>query len=416
MFLMLVVFVYIHFVHMRTVALIIAGILTILADRLFFVNAGKRGGRDGKRLAYVVAVIAVIILFVLGMAVKDVILKHVFGGDPEHFQVNDYQGQFRKIQYILTLDGLKNLIISVAGKTLYLGTATFGIAFWGLRYAWSAVRNGKERKRRVFWLFVLLSVAGSLMLSAVYTVYPGRVDALTYGRYHEYVFPILIAAGLHEMWHARKLWRGIFLITGLELCMLVPVLLSLHQNHQESLHVCMVFGMSYLYDVGNLDSIGFYLMAYGFGILLMAVVTVLIIVRHKMDNRTTALLLVAVMEILLAIRASAAVMDTGSIGGYRDSVVADRISDLRKDQTERKVLYLSKGRDSEICRIQFLLRDIQITILDKRDSIENYDEDEMGIWDLVLTDYRDDYGKELSKRYDYTLASGHFILYYNKNP
>lgn len=79
-------------------------------------------------------------------------------------------------------------------------------------------------------------------------------------------------------------------------------------------------------------------------------------------------------------------------------------------------MYLSKGDDSEIGRIQFLIRDIRITVLNRRDSIDDYDEDEMGMWDLVLTDYRDDYGKEeLSKRYAYALSSGHFILYFNRS-
>lgn len=419
-FLMLVVLVYAHFVHMRAVALIVAGVLAFLVDKLFFRNTEKGTRHSRKKLNYVAAVAVAIVLFAVGMAVKDVILNQVFDGNLEHFQTNDYRGQLKKIQYIMTLEGLKNLMISVAGKLLYLGTATFGTAFWGIWHACKVVRKGKERKNRAFWLFVLLSASGSLMLSAVYTVRPGRVDALTYGRYHEYVFPILVAAGLYEMWHACRLWRGMFLTAGMELCMLVPILNSLHTYHQTSLHVCMIFGMSYLYDVGEQEPIRFFLMAYGFGVLLTIVVTALIAAGHKMGNWKTVLLLIAVMELLLAIRASAAVTDTGSIGVYRDSVVADKIVSLQEDlsdgenQAARKVLYLSRGDNSNIGRIQFLLRDTRITVLDRRDSIDDYDEDEMGIWDLVLTDYRDDYGREqLSKRYAYALSSGHFILYYN---
>jgi len=425
MSLMLAALVYIHFVHMRTVALLVAGVLTVLVDRLFFTGDREKGGRDRKRLLYVaVTATIVVVLFILGMSVKDVILNQVYGGYSENFQVNDYQGQFGKIQYIMTLEGFKNLIVSVAGKTLYLGLATFGIAFWGLWHAWAVVFHGRERKKRVFWLFVLLSAVGSLMLSAVYTVQPGRVDGLAYGRYHEYVFPILIVAGLYEMWHARRLWRGMFLSVGLELCMLVPVLCNLYKYQQTNLHTCMVFGISYLYDAGDPDPVKFYLKAYGFGILLMVVVTGLTVVGRKMQGRMTALFLIAVIEVLLAMRASAVVTDTGSIGVYRDSVIADRITDFRENavdggnQMARNVLYLSMGadRDNDICRIQFLLRDTKITVLDRRGKIDDYSKDEMGIWDLVLTDYRDDYGGELSKRYAYALTSGHFILYYNRIP
>lgn len=418
MFLLLVVLIYIHFVHMRTVALLVAGALSALADRLFF-REGRTGGRQCRQqrryLVYAVMLAAAAVLFVMGMNARDVVFDRVYEGYSEIFQVNDYRGQSGKLRYIMTLEGFGNLAVSIAGKVLYLGTATYGTAFWGLWHAWKNIRHGQERKKRIFWCFILLSAAGALMVNAVYTVYPGRVDALAYGRYHEYVFPVLILAGLYEMRHACRLWRGTLLIAGLELCMLLPVLGSLCRYHQTSLHACMVFGMSYLYDVGNHGPVGFYLSAYGFGVLLMAIVTALTVVSRRSKSRTSVLLMVAVMELLLAMRASAAVTDAGSIGAYRDLVVADRITELVGGQTPREVLYLDSGGESDIGRIQFLLRDTRITVLDMRENVEDYSEDEMGKWDLVLTDYKADRGRELNKRYDYTLSSGHFILYYNRN-
>lgn len=413
LFLLLVVLIYIHFVHMRAVALLVAGVLSALSDRLFF-RDGRQNRHSRGYLVYVPIVAAAVVLFVMGMNVRDTVFERVYEGASEIFQVNDYRGQFGKLQYIVTPEGLGNLAVSIAGKTLYLGTATYGTAFWGLWHAWKSVRRGQERTKRVFWCFILLSAAGALMVNAVYTVHPGRVDALAYGRYHEYVFPVLILAGLYEMWHTCRLWRGMLLNAVLELCMLLPVLYSLYRYHQTSLHACMVLGMSYLYDAGNPDPVAFYISAYAFGILLMALVTVLVAVSRKNENRIPVLLVIAVMELLLAMRASAAVMETGSIGAYRDSVVADRITELTGGQTPRKVLYLDSGGENDIGRIQFLLRDTRITVLDVREKVDDYSEDEMGRWDLVLTDYKADYGKELSKRYDYILSSGHFILYYNR--
>ncbi len=176
----------------------------------------------------------------------------------------------------------------------------------------------------------------------------------------------------------------------------------------------MLFGMSYLYDAGDSDPVGFYLAAYGFGILLMLTVTVLIAAGRKQTGRTALLLMIAVMQVLLAMLASAAVIDAGSIGAYRDSVIADRITELTEGRTSGRILYLESDGESDIGRIQFLLRDTHITVLDMRESVDDYDEDEMGEWDLVLTDYRADQGTELGRRYDYALSSGHFILYYNK--
>lgn len=413
LFLLLVVLVYMHFVHMRTVSLLVAGVLSVLCDRLFFLG-GREDGRKNEHLQYAIMAAVVFILFLFGMSVRDTVMNQVYGGNSEIFQVNDYQGQMGKLGYIMTLEGVANLIVSIAGKVLYLGAATYGTALWGLWHAWKGVRYGQERKRRVFWCFILLSASGALLVSAVGTVYPGRADALAYGRYHEYVFPILILAGLYEMWHAHRLWRGMLLNAVLELCMLLPVLGSLCRYHQTSLHACMLFGMSYLYDAGDSDPVGFYLAAYGFGILLMMTVTALIAANRKQTGRTALLLMIAVMQVLLAMRASAAVIDAGSIGAYRDSVIADRITELTEGRTSGRVLYLESDGESDIGRIQFLLRDMHITVLDMRESVDDYDEDEMGEWDLVLTDYKADQGTELGRRYDYALSSGHFILYYNK--
>lgn len=419
LFLLLVVLVYVHFVHMRTITLLAAGVLSVLLDRLLFPEV-REDSRQDNRWLYVLAVAAAVLLFVSGMAVRNVVFDHVYTGQSQIFQTNDYQGQLGKFRYIMTLEGFGNLIVSVAGKVLYLGVATFGTGFWGLWHAWKGVRRGQERKERVFWCFILLSAAGALMLNAVYTIYPGRVDALAYGRYHEYVFPVLMLAGLYEMRHAQRLWRGMLINAVLELCMLIPVLCSLCRYRQTSLHACMVFGMSYLYDAVDPAPVKFYLGAYGFGILLMVIVTALTAVGRKAVNRISVLFMIAVMEVFLAMRASAAVIDTGSIGAYRDSVVADRITELmgntadEKAQSARRVLYLDGGGDSAIGIIQFLLRDTRITVLDKRESIDDYGENEMGTRDFVLIDYRDDYGGELCKRYAYTLSSGHFILYYNR--
>ena len=485
LFLLLVALVYIHFVHMRTVALLAAGLLTALIDRLFLCAAPCRGimslrrrmgraassgeghsptrlhtdaerkyaakaarvrrasrerwlfptrlektaktacGRRQNRseLCYLAVVIMAVVLFVLGMCARGTILEMIYsntnGEQSAISQINDYRGQSGKLQYIMTAKGFGNLMISLAGKVLYLGLATFGTALWGLRYAWKAVIYGSDRKKRVFWCFVFLSAVGALALSAVYTVYPGRVDALAYGRYHEYVFPVLMLAGLYEMWHTRRLWEGMLLHAALELCMLAPVLYSLHRYHQTSLHACMVFGMSYLYNAENPEPMSFYIGAYGLGILLMLVVTALVSIGRRGKKQFPVLMLMAVMEVLLALRASSAVIDTGSIGAYRDSVVADRITELIGDysdeeQLERRVLYVDGGGDSSAGMIQFMLRDIRITVLDQRESIEDYGEDEMGQWDLVLTGSRDDYGRELGRRYEYTLSSGHFALYYNR--
>ena len=112
-----------------------------------------------------------VVLFVLGMCARGTILEMIYsntnGEQSAISQINDYRGQSGKLQYIMTAKGFGNLMISLAGKVLYLGLATFGTALWGLRYAWKAVIYGSDRKKRVIWCFVFLSAVGALALSAV---------------------------------------------------------------------------------------------------------------------------------------------------------------------------------------------------------------------------------------------------------
>lgn len=410
---LLVVLVYIHFVHMRTVSMLAAGVLSVLIDRLLWAGGKERSGSGRRYLLYFMVTAAMFVLFIAGIMAKNGFLDWIYGGHSELAGKNDYFGQLMKLQYIMTWEGLGNLIVSIAGKILYLGLATFGTAFWGLWYAWKAVVHGSERKGRVFWCFILLSAAGALMVNAVYMIRPGRVDTLTYGRYHEYVFPVLMAAGFYEMWHSRRLWKGTFLIAGIDLCMLVPVLWSLYKYHQTKLYACMVFGISYLYDAGD-GPVRFYLKAFGFGLILLGMVTFLVAVSRRKENRAQFLFWVVILEIALVMRASDAVTDAGRIGAYRDTVIADRITELIETDDVGKVIYLDSRGDSAVGIMQFLLRDVPIKVLDRRKTLEDYEEYEMGRQDLVLMDYRDDFGSELSKRYERVLSSGHFILYYNR--
>lgn len=408
--LFLAVLVYMHFVHMRTVSVLAAGILTLLYDGFHRV----KGGKGRAYLSSLAVMIAAAALFAAGMAAKDMVSGRIYGSRAEIFRVNDYEGQIGKLRYVTTPEGMGNLVVSMAGKMLYLGLATFGTAFWGLRHALKTAVHGRGHRERAFWFFILMSAAGAVAVSAVYTVRPGRVDALAYGRYHEYMFPILMLAGLYAMWRTPGLWKGTLLAAVSGLPLLGAVLYSLRVHGQTDMHACMVFGMGYLYDAGDFEPSGFYVEACIFGVLLTLALALLVSLVRKKENRTAFLFLAAAAETALAVQLSAAVTDTGSIGAYRDAVIADRITYLTENADAGRVLYLDSGGDSAVGIIQFLLRDTEITVLDRRGNVDDYTEEEMGSRDMVLMDYRDDYGGELGRRYTDALSSGHFVLYYNR--
>ena len=82
--------------------------------------------------------------------IKEWVTGHLYAASTS-IATNDYAGQFGKIAYIFTKEGFRNFLISLSGKILYLGVASFGLAYWGIKHivkqiykAFTDFKNGKE--------------------------------------------------------------------------------------------------------------------------------------------------------------------------------------------------------------------------------------------------------------------------------
>ncbi len=321
---------------------------------------------------------------------------------------NDYAGQVGKLLYIFSKEGFENLVISVSGKLLYLGLSSFGIACFGIAYMVKALRKGS-----LFSLFVLLSTLAAVMISAIYTIHPDRVDALAYGRYHEYVMPVLIIMGMKALGEkavtAGKTTGGIALILVLEAVMTWLVTVSLHRNGQTSFFGNTICGISWLYDPENFDPAGFYWRAYAVcGVMTaMACMGVWWVGRKK--GRELLLVILVAVQTLNSIRLSSMYIDPSRLGCFRDTIVMQKIEELNPEQ-DREVYYSTDGEPfGNIGILQFMMRDTQIHIVKAY-----YDLDRHGEEDLLLIDYRSDQAQALEEKYDSHFTKGHFILYYNE--
>ncbi|MDY3250500.1 MAG: hypothetical protein SOX32_09165 [Candidatus Choladocola sp.] len=113
---------------------------------------------------------------------------------------NDYGGQIGKIKYIFTLEGFFNLMISFLGKLYYFGLASFFLGFEGiyciLHTFYLNIKN-KEKLgiRSIIMLYILLSYLATVMISAVFMIYPSRLDTVAYGRYTDWIGIVLIIIG-----------------------------------------------------------------------------------------------------------------------------------------------------------------------------------------------------------------------------
>ena len=415
MALMLAAMFYMYLVHLRAIGVLVSGTAVLLLYNIRKYSIRKyimrNGGRKVRSVLVPAAAAAVILAvgLLMGLFIKNYWTGMVYGDTADTLKnANDYAGQFEKIAYIFSIDGLKNLIISVSGKILYLGLASYGIAYFGIIYA---VRRVRERK--YFPLFVLLTTAAALMICAIYTIRPGRVDTLTYGRYHEYVMPVLLMMGIKELGSkalsAKRTMCRIAVMLELEAVMTWLVTASLNENGQTSFFGNTICGISWLYNPQDFEPVSYYWKVYLTGAVLTVAVCMGIWWTGRRRGREILLMLLVTMQIVIGIRLSSMCIDDSRLGCFRDTLLREVIYELNLEGS-REVYYSTEGNAfGNIGILQFMMRDTPIHIV-KTD----YDLDSQNEEDLLLIDFRSDQGEALAEKYDSHLTSGHFALYYNE--
>lgn len=415
MALMLAAMFYMYLVHLRAIGVLVSGTAVLLLYNIRKYSIRKyimrNGGRKVRSVLVPAAAAAVILAvgLLMGLFIKNYWTGMVYGDTADTLKnANDYAGQFEKIAYIFSIDGLKNLIISVSGKILYLGLASYGIAYFGIIYA---VRRVREKK--YFPLFVLLTTVEALMICAIYTIRPGRVDTLTYGRYHEYVMPVLLMMGIKELGSkavsAKRTMCRIAVMLELEAVMTWLVTASLNENGQTSFFGNTICGISWLYNPQDFEPVSYYWKVYLTGAVLTVAVCMGIWWTGRRRGREILLMLLVTMQIVIGIRLSSMYIDDSRLGCFRDTLLREVIYELNPEGS-REVYYSTEGNAfGNIGILQFMMRDTPIHIV-KTD----YDLDSQNEEDLLLIDFRSDQGEALAEKYDSHLTSGHFALYYNE--
>ncbi len=415
MALMLAAMFYMYLVHLRAIGVLVSGTAVLLLYNIRKYSIRKyimrNGGRKVRSVLVPAAAAAVILAvgLLMGLFIKNYWTGMVYGDTADTLKnANDYAGQFEKIAYIFSIEGLKNLIISVSGKILYLGLASYGIAYFGIIYA---VRRVREKK--YFPLFVLLTTVAALMICAIYTIRPGRVDTLTYGRYHEYVMPVLLMMGIKELGSkalsAKRTMCRIAVMLELEAVMTWLVTVSLNENGQTSFFGNTICGISWLYNPQDFEPVSYYWKVYLTGAVLTVAVSMGIWWTGRRRGREILLMLLVTMQIVIGIRLSSMYIDDSRLGCFRDTLLREVIYELNPEGS-REVYYSTEGNAfGNIGILQFMMRDTPIHIV-KTD----YDLDSQNEEDLLLIDFRSDQGEALAEKYDSHLTSGHFALYYNE--
>lgn len=401
--LLLVALLVIHMytIHMRSLAVIIALAVTILYQTI----------REHRKFGMVLAVIIVsAILLVLAAYVRGVLLQTEYAeADTVLLDANGMKGQIPKLLLAFTGQGLIRLLQSLSGKLLYMGIATFGLAYWGIRECIVRLKNSHN----YFYIFLVFTMVVQLGITTIYNINPHRTDEVIYGRYHEYIFPIFMALGAYAIARTRRPWIFTVSLCGAQAILTAVCIQSMNNNQLNDYQGFFSLGMSYFYNPENYNTQAFMWKMYGCGVILTFMFTYVIWSCGQMEVNRNVLWMLIALEVIISVRLSAVYTDYYNQNAREDVNIANHVEQLQ-EQTDRRIVYVNSYSVPIIDSIQFQLRDARIDVIDPKEQATDYTDDELRETDLVLIAASDEFQEQLMKIYDHKITGGHFTLLYNE--
>ncbi len=416
-----VVLCYMYCVHMRTIGALIAGGIIVI------VHAVKN--REGAKIrrGAVAFICTTITLISLWFMIRYSLLEGLYGSaDPAKISVNNYSGQIGKIGQIFSLKGFADYLLSLSGKILYLGCATFGMAYIGLyRFICKSSDAIRQRSKadgqmacddllHVFIALASLAQIGvmSIYLAASAGVDSNRFDLFLHGRYDDFIIPILMVYGMYGfIKDSAPIRRYVISATVmLALSGMACMVMKAYHTGMDDTHDLLMIGMSYLLDGKGAQSTLFPLMQTGMAVAIGALILTSVL-AYRQKSTELWLLALAVVNIVLGVYASGDMIRPGQAYIYGDIQLADRIGNLT-EYNDRRIVDLHEGGLEYIDTIQFRLREKSIDTVDI--SGVKLIESSIGSDDIVLVDWESGLRETLSQTYDRELVLGHFAAYYNR--
>ena len=392
-------------VHMRTVGVVGVAFLTFMLWAWSNLRTRKY---------ILIAFISVIVVGVGFITVKGIVQSTVYANvDKSVLAINDFTSILVRIKAVLNKDGILNLIQGIIGKVWYLGLSSFGTFYIAMGYMFKQTvllfkrlfKNKNIQTKQYVCFFILFSMIAQILITAVYMLDPYKLDNICYGRYNEYILPIIMAIGIRQLMRSEHPFRYAFItiLVSIPMCAIViRYSLSVGTNN---IHEYFVAGISYLWNVANFDIVNGYIQSELMGSALILFMVIAIYFSDKRGHYTQLLNAVIVIEIVLAIVLS---VKSTYISGDVDRVDS-RVSRaiLQDENTEAHIYYLNESKDrSFVDLIQFNLRDRTVNV-----SYPDQIVDQVNIGDYVILDMDSTFDENIKDKYHLEEETYWFKLY-----
>lgn len=175
-----------YYIHLRCLPIIFSG---VMIGAIISLRRKEYG-------LYVIFLSEIIVMILLYNYVLIPHLKEsIPSGIDSSFVYNIKASHYFKWRSIISVIG------TLAGQTLYLITASLGLALWGFLYLIRRFNElyWKKELTSIFILlpaFIIISITGTLLMSSLFMYQGIRFDHHFYGRYTENLLPLLMGLGI----------------------------------------------------------------------------------------------------------------------------------------------------------------------------------------------------------------------------
>lgn len=364
---------YMYTVHMRTIGILLA---TAVLLCLSVLEDGQK--KTGRKVVWVMPVMICIVLIVVLQNVGKTRLISSVGSETYSAmtQANDYAGQWGKIRFLFSLQGIGYFSAGLFGKVFYLGCATFGLYYWGMAYLLKRAKElficlkRKEAYQKESWLYIwlLLSHVAALLITAIYCMRTKRLDGILYGRYHENTLPFIIALGILALLLQPKIKIRILWLIGLSSTGFFFIYMLLGTGQIAYVNRHSITGIMYALIFADFYDSKTILYAY-FGAVLGGM---LILGLSALKGGWQRWLLVGVIGLQFTIAAySVNSLIFPANQNQREDMEGIRQAKLLADKrNEEEFCYLCREHTMDICKVQYMLWDISLHLVSEEELLE----------------------------------------------
>ncbi len=362
--------IYLYFVHMRTIGVLIAGGITLFAIAV----RSKR-----HRVAVTVSTVMGIGFLIAGILIKQEITESVYRlNSVEQLATNDYAGQWQKLRNLIQGKSILQLLESMVGKLFYLGAASYGMCYFAGIFCYRKIKETIQKirdKQEIYdgiygIVFITLSFLAQYFISAVYLVQGTRMDTLVYGRYNDFVVPLLMGIGLMTLVKCKRIRKWFLAIGILQGGLLVATIYAARQMGNAPMQAYFAAGISYLWSGENFVVTADFVKAYVGSMLMFGVISFCIWLSETRKS-PEILGIVLTAQIVLGLLLSYRYVYLFNDINRTNIRVAEWVMEHAGENDI--VWYLEEGGLPYIDLIQFYLEDRTIQVL----SSKNISDDEL---------------------------------------